>query len=253
MYRLTMLIAVSAFLWANLAWAQADNDVSYLDDVAYSGAPGIACGCDANNCGGEVSDCDAAGCGCQDCVCDACCCGRWFLLPQNECGINLHGWIDAGFMGNTSSPTSRFNGPYNAVDRSNEIMMNQLYLVAEKGLPDRNWGLVFRVDALYGEDFFLAQSIGMETRQDGSAHWNGEYYGIAVPQAYAALGNNDISFQVGHFYSLTLGANWAPTHNFRLRPEIRADWYTGNAVRLPYDDRTDDSQLTLGLDAILLF
>ena len=57
----------------------------------------------------------------------------------------------------------------------------------------------------------------------------------------------------GNFYSISCGVNWTLTDNFVLRPELRADWYEGNAARLPYDDGTDDSQFLLGLDAILLF
>jgi outer membrane receptor for ferrienterochelin and colicin len=42
----------------------------------------------------------------------------------------------------------------------------------------------------------------MEKRRDGSAHWNKEYYGTAIPQAYLSLGNQDLSLQLGHFYSV---------------------------------------------------
>jgi len=142
-------------------------------------------------------------CGCDTCdTCDCCDYGRWFLLPQDDCGINIHGWIDAGVIGNTDSPRSKFNGPYNAVDRSNEVMMNQFYLVAEKELSSCCWGLGGRVDVMYGEDFFLAESIGMEKRQNGSSHWNGEYYGLAIPQAYISAGSRDLNIQMGHFYSV---------------------------------------------------
>lgn len=137
----------------------------------------------------------------QECCCDDSC-GRWFLLTQEPEGLNFHGWINAGFIGNTASPASKFNGPYNAVDRSNEPMMNQLYFVAEKGLPHSSWGIGGRVDMLYGEDFFLAESIGIEKRQDGSARWNREYYGVAFPQAFLSLGSELLSVQVGHFYSV---------------------------------------------------
>ena len=58
---------------------------------------------------------------------------------------------------------------------------------------------------------------------------------------------------VGDFYALSLGLNWKPRTNLLLRPEIRTDWYDGDAQRLPFDDGTDSSQLMLGLDAILLY
>lgn len=117
-------------------------------------------------------------------------------------GIRLDGWIDAGFIGNTSSPNSKFNGPYNAVDRSNEAMLNQIYLIAEKELPCAGHGIGGRIDYLYGEDYFLAESIGMEKNPDGTPHWNNQYYGSAFPQAYMSLGNKTLNLQVGHFYSI---------------------------------------------------
>ena len=119
-------------------------------------------------------------------------------------GWNFYGWLDVGFVGNTTSPPSKFNGPYNAVDRANELMGNQLYFVAEKKLPGDCccWGIGGRVDVLYGEDFFLAQSVGFENHDDGTPHWNDEFYGLAIPQAYVEVGRTDLSLKVGHFYSI---------------------------------------------------
>lgn len=138
--------------------------------------------------------CDAMAC---DDACDAMGCGLC-----SDSGFRLFGWLDAGFVHNTSSPASKFNGPYNAIDRSNEAMLNQIYLVAEKALPNCGHGIGARIDCLYGEDYFLAESIGIEKRPDGSAHWNKEYYGSAFPQAYVSLGNQDFNIQFGHFYSI---------------------------------------------------
>jgi hypothetical protein len=395
----------------------------------------IDCSCESSK-----DCCDSKACAAADC------CGRWYALPQDCCGINIHGWVNGGFIWNTEHPDSAFNGPYNAVDRANEGMLNQVYLVAEKALPACGTGIGARLDVMYGEDYLLNQSIGLETRPDGTARWNSEYYGVAMPQAYVSVGNQDASLQVGHyytldgyedpeatvnffysrsysyqfagpfthwgarlnyrlndawlvqagmhngwdaldrvsddigvtgkiryddcatgiwsslavttgkeyndlsgqamtedftnrtrytwlvnvpvtcrltyvfnhwlgfqeegaedgdradwygidqylyytincrwqaglrfewfrdeegtrvglnrpsnlnnppfagdFYSLTFGFNWTPTENLRLRPEIRADWYDGDAPQLPFNDGTDDNQLMVGLDAILLF
>ncbi len=118
--------------------------------------------------------------------------------------LKFYGWLDAGFVGNTSSPASRFNGPYNAVDRSNEVMFNQGYLVSEVGLPrDGSVGVGGRLDLLYGEDYWLAQSNGWEKNPDGTPGWNGhEYYGLAMPQAYIEAGTCNLSVKIGHFYSV---------------------------------------------------
>jgi hypothetical protein len=65
---------------------------------------------------------------------------------------------------------------------------------------------------MYGTDFFLAQSKGFETYQDGSLHWNGEYYGLALPQAYGEIGNDVWSVKAGHFYT-PIGYEGVPAPN----------------------------------------
>ena len=102
-------------------------------------------------------------CGESICACGESACDRWYLFPQSDCGVNLRGWVNGGFVGNTSDPASKFNGPYNAVDRSNEPMMNQFYMIGERALPECGWGLGGRVDLLYGEDFWLAESARLRT------------------------------------------------------------------------------------------
>jgi hypothetical protein len=54
----------------------------------------------------------------------------WFLFGEMDRG-GVYGWLDGGFVGNFRVPASKFNGPYNAVDRANEAMMNQIYIIAE--------------------------------------------------------------------------------------------------------------------------
>ncbi|MEZ6073952.1 MAG: outer membrane beta-barrel protein [Pirellulales bacterium] len=143
---------------------------------------------------GPCQSCSTCGSPCATCGdCRGCCDGSRY---------SLRGWLNGGFIGNTSSPPSKFNGPYTAVDRSNEAMFNQGYLIAEAALPQYDRGIGGRLDLLYGEDFYLAQSTGIERRPDGSPHWNPEYYGLAIPQAYVSVGSKDANIQIGHFYSV---------------------------------------------------
>ena len=124
-----------------------------------------------------------------------------FLFPQ-DWPVHLFGWVDGGYMGNTSSPVSQFNGPYNAVD-IDRAQFNQAYLIAEAPRPaGSEFGVGARVDALYGSDFFLAQSLGFELERNGSTHWNNGYYGVALPQAYVDVGNDALSVKAGHFYTI---------------------------------------------------
>jgi len=126
----------------------------------------------------------------------------WFLVPQSE-RTSVRGWLDGGFIGNTGSPGSKFNGPYNAVDRSNEPMFNQAYIIAERVLPtDGSFGVGGRMDLLYGEDFLLATSAGWETYSKGQGWTDGQYYGLAMPQLFGELGNQTLSLKLGHFYTI---------------------------------------------------
>ncbi|MFM7077256.1 MAG: outer membrane beta-barrel protein, partial [Planctomycetaceae bacterium] len=127
----------------------------------------------------------------------------WYLFGTPE-RSGISGWIDGGFMGNFASPASKFNGPYNAVDRANEPMLNQLYLIGERTLPDDGTvGVGGRADLIWGEDFLLAQSTGWEVSPSGRGDWNrGEYYGLAMPQLFATAGSEDLSLKLGHFYSI---------------------------------------------------
>jgi len=127
----------------------------------------------------------------------------WFLFGEYPRG-GVYGWLDGGYVGNFASPASKFNGPYNAVDRANEPMMNQAYLIAEQRLPsDDSWGVGARADLLYGEDFPLGMSSGWEVNPSGQGNWNsGQYYGLAMPQLYGEVGNQDLSLKLGHFYTI---------------------------------------------------
>lgn len=177
---LVMLVGMQT---ANLSAADCDFGCDAACDCT------TACGCDT-----------ACGSACDDAGCLASCFDKLCLFSDSN--IRFDGWINAGIIGNSDSPTSKFNGPYNAVDRSNEGMLNQIYLVAEKALPTCGHGIGGRVDYLFGEDYYLAESIGIEKDTDGSARWNDEYYGSAFPQAFVSIGNQELSLQVGHFYSV---------------------------------------------------
>lgn len=122
---------------------------------------------------------------------------------DDGCGWDLYGWLDAGYVYNTANPQSEFNGPYNSQDQD-VGMFNQVYLVTEKTLHnDSGIGLGGRFDLLYGWDFLLGQSTGLELNPNGTNRWNSsQYYGLALPQIYGEMGNKDISLKFGHWYSI---------------------------------------------------
>ena len=76
--------------------------------------------------------------------------------------------MSGGYVFNGDTPSSHFNGPYNEVDR-NQPQLNQLYFIAEKTLKDtKSIDVGGRVDVLFGNDFFLAQSNGLERTEAGA-------------------------------------------------------------------------------------
>ncbi len=115
----------------------------------------------------------------------------------------MRGWIDGGILGNTSNPASHFNGPYNATEVDNG-QLNQLYLIMEREMAsDGSFTIGGRADILYGSDYNLAQSTGMEVNRDGTSRWNSnEFIGLALPQLYGQVGTNTSSIKIGHFYTV---------------------------------------------------
>lgn len=71
--------------------------------------------------------------------------------------------------------------------------------------------------------------------------WFRDVDGVRVP------GAND----GGDFYEATVGVNWKPNANLTFRPEVRYDWFGGNAT--PFDDGSQDNLLTAGFDVIWTF
>ena len=79
-----------------------------------------------------------------------------------------------------------------------------MYLIMDRVMAaDGSFTIGGRADILYGSDYFLAQSRGMEVNPDGSARWNSnEFIGLALPQLYGEVGTNTTSVKIGHFYTV---------------------------------------------------
>jgi hypothetical protein len=60
------------------------------------------------------------------------------------------------------------------------------------------------------------------------------------------------SGDVGAVQAISMGLNWTPNPNFRLRPELRWDWFGGSGPHL-FDDNTKNSQFTIACDGIIQF
>ncbi|MGA2061704.1 MAG: outer membrane beta-barrel protein [Thermoguttaceae bacterium] len=60
------------------------------------------------------------------------------------------------------------------------------------------------------------------------------------------------SGDAGTVQAITAGLNWTPNPNFRLRPELRWDWYGGSGPHL-FDDMTKNGQFAIACDGIIQF
>ncbi len=183
-----------------------------------------------NNCCGSCGgECDCESCGCGNCGCGNCGCQcqdytrcltpgsvdpYCRLFPQDGF-FSVRGWLDAGILGNTSNPASHFNGPYNSQEVDNG-QFNQAYIIMERGLAkDGSLSLGGRVDLLYGSDYFVAQSNGLERTTSGAPKWNSsQYYGLALPQAYLEAGTSQASLKMGHFYTIVGYESVQAANNF---------------------------------------
>jgi len=136
--------------------------------------------------------------------------------------FDYNGMVNFGYTFSFNSPLSSSNLPVGFNDQADEFQMNQLYLIfdSKEWVSDNEkWTMTGRLDLLYGTDHFYTTARGLETRLDGSPHWNSvdpanikrlnatgaaPYYGLAMPQAYVDLETpfmNDMNLRMGHFYS----------------------------------------------------
>ena len=76
--------------------------------------------------------------------------------------FKIYGWVEGGITGNPDSPTDNHNFGHLFTDRSNEPLLNQLSVVAERALDPNatgfDWG--FKAWFMYGSDARYTKSVG---------------------------------------------------------------------------------------------
>ena len=114
-------------------------------------------------------------------------------------GIDVGGWVAQGIVMNPQSPFDHYNGPVTWMDRSNQYMLNEVWLYAGKAANNDGEGLAlgFRTDFLYGASARLTTSAGLEDHINKS----GENLGLAIPNLYIDAAYNDLRMKIGHFIS----------------------------------------------------
>lgn len=138
------------------------------------------------------------------------------LFQQLDCrGIKIYGWIAGGMTFNTDSPRDRLNFGTNFNNRSNDVMLNQAYIVLEKPLDlDKKKDEIhfgFRADIVYGHDvpYFSNFAYGWSNHQTGASGQSPRTsdYALDALQFYGemhlpVLTERGVDVRVGRFYTL---------------------------------------------------
>lgn len=138
-------------------------------------------------------------------------------------GIKVGGWLEQGITFNADNPADRFNGPVATNDRDGEYQLNQLWAFIDRPVGQRGscWELGGRIDMTYGTDYRYGISHGLDDRINGMD----SYYGLVIPQAYAAIGNDRLSVIAGHYAGILnyeqvpSPANFFYSHSYQMSVE----------------------------------
>ena len=85
-------------------------------------------------------------------------------MKSSQDRFTISGWLEAGFTGNFASPQDHQNFGCLLDDRSNQVLLNQFVISAERVLDPKasdhfDWG--FKVQLLYGSDARYLHSLGL--------------------------------------------------------------------------------------------
>ncbi|MBQ9455009.1 MAG: outer membrane beta-barrel protein [Thermoguttaceae bacterium] len=135
--------------------------------------------------------------------------GSRFLGPGN---FFINGYVDQGIRWGNAQDFQ----PMGMNDHDG-YQMNQAYLSFGRKVERADqFSIGYQMDVMYGSDYYYMSSVGLETRDDNQAHWNGmkndplyragrSEYGIALPQAFVEVYMpfvNGLDLKVGHFDSI---------------------------------------------------
>jgi hypothetical protein len=117
--------------------------------------------------------------------------------------LSIYGWIETGFTGNADSPKDNQNFGRLFDDRSNEFVMNQAVITAERVLDPKtgfDWG--FKLQFMFGSDARFIHSLGLLDHAMGS-----RLYQPDIPEAYLSLHlplltEGGVDVKVGKFVTL---------------------------------------------------
>lgn len=173
--------------------AEADSSTQSLSDSSSTAGGASACmtpctSCNSDDCGGGLLG--------------SCQLGKPWTMPQvgllETLGFRSGGWIQQGITFNSRHPDPPYNGPVATNDLDREYQLNQLWLYLDKPADNggEGWALGAHLDMIYGTDWRFGINNGLENRING---FNGQTYGLVIPQAYVEVAYNKLSVKLGHY------------------------------------------------------
>lgn len=117
--------------------------------------------------------------------------------------LAIYGWIESGMTGNVDAPKDNQNFGRLFDDRSNEFVMNQAVITAERALDPKvglDWG--FKLQFMFGTDARYIHSLGLLDHAMRSS-----LYQPDIPEAYLSLHlpiftEGGVDLKVGKFVTL---------------------------------------------------
>jgi hypothetical protein len=118
--------------------------------------------------------------------------------------LAIYGWIESGFTGNPAGPTDHQNFGRLFDDRSNEFVMNQAVITAERALDPKkagfDWG--FKLQLMFGTDARYTSSARLRDDKGGTDLYQGDvlegYLSLHLP----VLTEGGVDVKLGKFVTL---------------------------------------------------
>jgi hypothetical protein len=117
--------------------------------------------------------------------------------------LAIYGWIESGFTGNPAGPSDHQNFGRLFDDRSNEFVMNQASVTAERALDPKvgfDWG--FKLQLMFGTDARYTRSARLREDKGGTDLYQGDvlegYLSLHLP----VLTEGGVDVKLGKFVTL---------------------------------------------------
>ena len=176
------------------------------------------------------------------------------------------GW-DTGFNNSGNASTFLGGASYSMCD---DVTLTYMVNAGDWGTINGGdiymHSLVMELALLENLTWIIQSDLGVQDLPGGNRRWGGvnqyviydinDCWGLGM--RFEWFNDRDGSRGLGpagNYYNTSVGVNWRPHANLVFRPELRVDWFGGQAAagNLPYNSGQDDQQLSGGFDVIFTF